>query len=73
MQREDSEIQSLSLQYLSTVVLVCRRWREVGETPGFWSPPVITVRRRNESIAAEILSMEGSARTSRVGKIYGEV
>ena len=55
------------------MVLVCRRWREVGETPGFWSPPIITVDGRNESIAAEILSMEGSARTSRVGKIYGEV
>ena len=29
--------QSLSLQDLSTVVLVCRRWREVVETLKLWS------------------------------------
>ena len=47
---------SLSLQDLSTVVLVCRRWREVGETPKLWSQVTVTVDERNQDIVSEILS-----------------
>ena len=39
--------QSLSLQDLSMAVLVCRRWREVGETPALWSQVTVTVNKRN--------------------------
>ena len=48
--------QSLSLQDLSTVVLVCRRWREVGETPKLWSELTVTVDERNQAIVSQILS-----------------
>ena len=52
--------QSLSLQDLSTALLVCRRWREVGETPALWSSlPVydtgVRVDRRNLSVITGML------------------
>ena len=58
--------QSLSLQDLSMVVLVCRRWREVGETPSLWSEITVTVDERNQSVVTEILS---SRRMEAVRKI----
>ena len=59
--------QSLSLQDLSMVVLVCRRWREVGETPALWSQVTVTVDERNQSVVTDILS---SRRMEAVRKIF---
>ena len=47
--------QSLSLQDLSTALLVCRRWREVGETPALWSSLPVMVNTRNLSVMTEML------------------
>ena len=40
---------------LKVVVLVCRRWREVGEAPGLWAWVVIRVTRENMSNMVERL------------------
>ena len=47
--------QSLSLQDLSTALLVCRRWREVGETPALWSSLPVRVNTENLSVMTEML------------------
>ena len=49
-------LQSLSLKDLSMAVLVCKRWREVGETPALWSCVTVTVYRGNQAAMEEILS-----------------
>ena len=41
---------------LKNVVLVCRRWREIGETPRLWSSFPVIVKTRNMSVMSEILS-----------------
>ena len=38
------------------VVLVCRRWREIGETPRLWSSFPVIVKTRNMSVMSELLS-----------------
>lgn len=48
--------QSLSPRELRMAVLVCRRWREVGETPALWSSLPVRVNTRNLSVMPEILS-----------------
>jgi len=48
--------QSLSYRDLRMAVLVCRRWREVGETPELWSSLPVTVNTRTLSLMPEILS-----------------
>ena len=58
--------QSLSLPDLFKVVLVCRRWREVGETPALWSQVTVAVDERNQSLVTEILR---SRRMEAVSKI----
>ena len=58
--------QSLSLQDLSTVVLVCRRWREGGETHKLWSQLTVTVDDTNEMEVSQILR---SRRMEAVRKI----
>ena len=52
----------LSYEDLKLIVLVCRRWREIGETPRLWSSLHFIVSTRNMSVMPEILSsrrMEG--------------
>ena len=56
----------LSLQDLSMAVLVCRRWREVAETPALWSQVTVAVDERNQSLVTEILR---SRRMKTVRKI----
>ena len=46
----------LSYKDLKNVVLVCRRWREIGETPRLWSSFPVIVKTRNMSVMSEILS-----------------
>jgi len=58
--------QFLSLQDLRRVVLVSRRWREVGETPALWSEITVTVNRKNQAIVTDILR---SRRMEAVRKI----
>ena len=41
---------------LSSVVLVCRRWRQFGETPMLWSEVSLTVSWRNLHSLSEMLS-----------------
>ena len=48
--------QFISLQDLSSAVLVCRRWRDVGETPTLWSSLHVGVNTRNMSVMPEMLS-----------------
>ena len=57
---------SVSLQDLSMAVLVCRRWREVGETPALWSQFTVTVNERNQSMVTDIMR---SRRMKAVSKI----
>ena len=45
----------LSYEDLKNVVLVCRRWREIGETPRLWSSLPVIVNTRNMSVMPEIL------------------
>ena len=46
----------VSYKDLKNVVLVCRRWREIGETPRLWSSFPVIVKTRNMSVMSEILS-----------------
>ena len=46
----------VSYKDLKNVVLVCRRWREIGETPRFWSSFPAKVKTRNMSVMSEMLS-----------------
>lgn len=57
--------QLLSPRDLLVAVLVCRRWRVLGETPELWSSLPITVTARNLSMMPEILA---SRRLSAVSK-----
>ena len=41
---------------LRVVVLVCRRWREVGEAPGLWSWVFLTVDQRNLGVMPGLLA-----------------
>ena len=41
---------------LRTAVLVCRRWREVGEGPRLWPWVTVTVTRENVAVAAKVLN-----------------
>ena len=47
--------QCVSLPDLCMAVLVCRRWREVGETHKLWSHITVTVDKRNQSEVSQIL------------------
>ena len=46
----------LSYRDLKIVMLVCRRWREIGETPRLWSSLPVIVNTRNMSVIPEILT-----------------
>ena len=46
----------LPLRSLKMVVLVCRRWRELGEDPVLWSQLWLTVNERKLSFMSEMLS-----------------
>jgi len=46
----------LSYRDLKKVMLVCRRWREIGEIQRLWSSFPVIVNRRNMSLMPEILS-----------------
>ena len=46
----------VSYKDLKNVVLACRRWREIGETPRLWSSFPVIVKTRNMSVMSEILS-----------------
>ena len=46
----------VSYKDLMNVMLVCRRWREIGETPRLWSSFPVIVKTRNMSVMSEILS-----------------
>ena len=41
---------------LRTVVLVCRRWREVGEAPRLWPWVTVTVTRENINKMNKVLA-----------------
>ena len=47
--------QLLYVPDLRMVVQVCRRWREVGETPALWSSLPVMVDTRNLSVMTEML------------------
>ena len=47
----------LSYRDLKIVMLVCRRWREIGEIQRLWSSFPLIVNTRNMSLIPEILSM----------------
>ena len=47
----------LSYRDLKIVMLVCRRWREIGEIQRLWSSFPVIVNTRNMSLIPEILSM----------------
>jgi len=55
----------LSPRDLNTAVLVCKRWRVLGEKPELWSSLPVTVTTMNISMMPEILS---SKRLSAVSK-----
>ena len=46
----------LSYKGLNIFMLVCRRWREIGEIQKLWSSLPVIVNRRNISVMLEILS-----------------
>ena len=46
----------LSYRDLMMVMLVCRRWREIGEIQRLWSSLPVIVNTRNMSVMPEILS-----------------
>ena len=46
----------LSYKDLKIVMLVCRRWREIGEIQQLWSSLPVIVNRRNISVMPDILS-----------------
>ena len=48
--------QLLSYRDLKIVMLVCRRWREIGETPRLWSLYPVIVNTRNMSVMPKILT-----------------
>ena len=48
--------QLLSYTDLKIVMLVCRRWRQIGEMPRLWSSLPVIVNKRNMSVMPEILS-----------------
>lgn len=48
--------QSLSHRDLGMAALVCRRWREMVETPALWSSFPLVVNSKNPSVIREILS-----------------
>ena len=48
--------QLLSYRDLKIVMLVCRRWREIGEIQRLWSSLPVIVNRRNMPLMPEILS-----------------
>ena len=47
----------LSYRDLMMVMLVCSRWREIGEIPRLWSSFPVIVNSRNMSVIPEILSI----------------
>ena len=47
--------QFLPLKDLCLALLVCRRWREVGETPALWSQFTVTVDKRNQLMVTDIM------------------
>ena len=49
--------EKLSYRDLKMVMLVCSRWREIGEIPRLWSSFPVIVKSRNMSVIPEILSM----------------
>jgi len=53
----------LTLKELSVMLLVCRRWRQVGETPGLWASATVRVNSNN------ILDMSRILNTGRLGAV----
>ena len=49
--------QFLDNETLKRAVLVCKRWREVGESPAFWSGVRLMVTRNNVSLMPEVLGL----------------
>ena len=50
------KFEMLSYKYLNIVILVCRRWREIGEIQQLWGSLPVIVNKRNISVMPEILS-----------------
>ena len=46
----------LSYRDLKIAILVCRRWREIGEIQQLWGSLPVIVNKRNISVMPEILS-----------------
>ena len=42
---------------LMVVLLVCRLWREVGETPGLWAGLVLRVTEENLAIMPRVMAI----------------
>jgi len=53
----DRIFKMLSLQELKTAVMVCRRWRLVGERSGLWKSCCVILSRKNHSVS-KILRMK---------------
>ena len=48
------------------VVLVCRRWREVGEAPGLWAWVVLRVTREKLASMPKVLDSRRLAAVRRI-------
>ena len=46
----------VSFADLNRVMLVCRRWRKIGETPSLWSSLHVSLNTRNMSVMSDILN-----------------
>ena len=62
----------LSLHDLCMTVQVCRRWRQVAETPKLWSDVIVRVNKTNQFVVSEILRSRRMQAVSRID-IYDKV
>ena len=61
--------------YFQVVLLVCRRWREAGESRKLWSTTTVHVNSRNIVPVSDLLEFGrlSRVRTVRVEKVTGEL
>ena len=61
----------VSLHDLCMTVQVCRRWRQVAETPKLWSEVIVRVNETNQFVVSEILRSRRMQAVSRIDIYYG--
>ena len=64
--------QMVSREDLRNIVLVCRNWRQIGETPSLWSSLCISVNTSNVSVIPDILTMHRMSASTKL-VIHGTV